>query len=70
MLANLFLNLDLFLFVLSPKKKQVVQNSDIVFIAVKPQYVSAVLAEIRPVLADRHVLVSIAAGVTMAALKV
>lgn len=46
------------------------QNSDIVFIAVKPQYVSTVLTEIRPVLADRHVLVSIAAGVTMAALKV
>jgi pyrroline-5-carboxylate reductase len=57
---------------LSPptSSQQVVQSSDIVFIAVKPQYVSTVLAEIRPVLADRHVLVSIAAGVTIAALKV
>ena len=63
----IFLNLD-------PLKKknikQVVQSSDIIFIAVKPQYVSTVLQEIRPVLADRHVIVSIAAGVTMAALKV
>lgn len=64
------LNLFLSLSSSSIKKKQVVQSSDIVFIAVKPQYVSVVLHEIRPVLAERHVIVSIAAGVTMAALKV
>lgn len=42
------------------------QGSDIVIIAVKPQYVAVVLAEVRPVLAESTVVVSIAAGVTVA----
>lgn len=47
---------------------KVVHNADVIFVAVKPQYVAAVLAEARPHLTDRHVLVSIAAGITVAQL--
>lgn len=45
-------------------------NSDVIFVAVKPQYVSLVLAEVRPVLNPNSVIVSIAAGVTLETLKV
>lgn len=48
---------------------EVVANSDVVFIAVKPQYVSIVLNEVKPVLTPQTVIVSIAAGVTLATLK-
>lgn len=41
------------------------RNADVLFVAVKPQYVSSVLQEARPHLTDRHVIVSIAAGVTL-----
>lgn len=44
---------------------EVVASSDVVFVAVKPQYVSFVLREVAPRLEDRHVIVSIAAGVTL-----
>lgn len=44
---------------------EVVHNADVLFVAVKPQYVSAVLTEARPHLTDRHVVVSIAAGITV-----
>ncbi len=33
--------------------------------ATKPQVVGQVLAEVRPVLTERHVVVSIAAGITI-----
>lgn len=49
---------------------EVVANSDVVFIAVKPQYVAVVLKEVQPVLKGHHVIVSIAAGVTLETLKV
>ena len=49
---------------------QVVQSADVIFVAVKPQYVSVVLAEVAPHLQDRHTIVSIAAGVTLHSLKV
>jgi pyrroline-5-carboxylate reductase len=48
---------------------EVVSNSDVVFVAVKPQYVSLVLKEVTPVLAQDKVVVSIAAGVTLATLQ-
>lgn len=48
---------------------EVVKESDIVFIAVKPQYVSVVLKEAADVLTDKHVIVSIAAGVTVASME-
>ncbi|KAI7843958.1 hypothetical protein COHA_002496 [Chlorella ohadii] len=41
---------------------EVVKSADVIFIAVKPQYVSVVLREVRPHLEDRHTVVSIAAG--------
>ncbi len=44
---------------------QVAKNSDVIFISVKPQYVATVLAEVRPVLEGRHVIISIAAGITI-----
>jgi hypothetical protein len=49
---------------------QIVQSADVIFIAVKPQYVSVVLREVRPHLQDRHTIVSIAAGITLQSLKV
>ena len=45
------------------------KSSDVVFVAVKPQYVSLVLREVAPLLEDRHVIVSIAAGITLQTLK-
>jgi pyrroline-5-carboxylate reductase len=41
-----------------------VQGADIVFVCVKPQYVSALLQEIRPVLASAAVVISIATSIT------
>lgn len=49
----------------SNDSEKVVHDADVLFVAVKPQYVSAVLAEARPHLRDRHVIVSIAAGITV-----
>ncbi|KAK9813759.1 hypothetical protein WJX73_007764 [Symbiochloris irregularis] len=49
--------------------KQVVEKADVIFIAVKPQYVGVVLKEVRSSLKDNHTIVSIAAGVTLAQLK-
>lgn len=47
---------------------EVVAASDILLIAVKPQHVRALLAEIAPHLKPSHTLVSIAAGITLAAI--
>ena len=43
----------------------VVDACDVLILAVKPQVMAAVLAEIRPHLEPRHLVVSIAAGVTL-----
>eukprot|EP00798_Chlamydomonas_sp_ICE-L_P001349 gene1349-32711_t len=43
-------------------------NCDIIFIAVKPYGVASVLREIEPVIADKHTIVSIAAGITISSL--
>ena len=48
---------------------QVAKRSDIVFVAVKPPYVTSVLREVKQHLTDKHCIVSIAAGVTLANLK-
>ncbi|KAH7618716.1 hypothetical protein Ndes2526B_g05633 [Nannochloris sp. 'desiccata'] len=48
---------------------EVVAGSDVVFVAVKPQYVAVVLQEVRPQLQPNTVVVSIAAGVTLQTLK-
>lgn len=52
------------------RSAQVVKNSKIIFIATKPQYVKVVLAEVKDILTPEHIIVSIAAGVPIAALKV
>lgn len=44
--------------------KELVKNSDIIFIATKPNQVADVLAEIKPLISEKNLVVSIAAGVT------
>src|SRR5262245_1222089 len=39
--------------------------SEVVILAIKPQTMSAVLAELRPLLKPQHLVVSIAAGITL-----
>ncbi|XP_029938827.1 pyrroline-5-carboxylate reductase 3 isoform X3 [Salarias fasciatus] len=48
---------------------EVVCWSDVVFIAVKPHLIYVVLNEISRYVTDRHIVVSVAAGVTLAALE-
>jgi pyrroline-5-carboxylate reductase len=45
--------------------REVVSRCDLLVLAVKPQTMDGLLAEIRPNLGDRHLLVSIAAGVSL-----
>ena len=51
-------------------RSQVVKEADIIFLAVKPQFVAPVLKEVRQHLTEKHTIVSIAAGKTLASLKV
>lgn len=44
-------------------------EADTVIVAVKPAQVGEVLAEVRPAIAERHLVVSIAAGMTLARLE-
>lgn len=48
---------------------QVVQTAKIIFLAVKPDQVASVLSEIRPDFTNDHLLISIAAGVSIAKLE-
>ena len=51
-----------------PTNAEVVQGSQILVLAVKPQILAAALGEVRSYLTDRHLVVSIVAGVTLAQL--
>lgn len=51
------------------KAAQVAEKSDVIFIAVKPQYVGTVLKEMKGQLKKETIIVSIAAGVPLAAMK-
>lgn len=44
---------------------EVVQHSDVVFLAVKPQYMGDVLTEMKSAVTSDHIIVSIAAGVPL-----
>lgn len=45
--------------------REVVTASDLLVLAVKPQSMAALLAEIKPHVTERHLVVSIAAGITL-----
>jgi pyrroline-5-carboxylate reductase len=45
--------------------RTVVSGSDLIVLAVKPQSMTSLLAEIRPLITPRHLVVSIAAGVSL-----
>src|SRR5581483_9164494 len=49
--------------------RAVVAASDVLILAVKPQSMPALLEEIRPAVQDRHLVISIAAGVTLRQLE-
>jgi pyrroline-5-carboxylate reductase len=48
---------------------RLVREADVVILAVKPQIMAAVLAEIAPAVTPRHLLISIAAGVATATIR-
>ncbi len=45
--------------------REVVESSELLVLAVKPQAMPSLLKEIRPVVTSRHLVVSIAAGITL-----
>jgi len=49
--------------------KVVVENSQVLILAVKPQVVASVLKEISPLFTDSHLLLSVAMGVTLQELQ-
>jgi len=48
---------------------EVVRRSDVLVLAVKPQAMAGVLAELRPLVGSGHLVISIAAGITLATLR-
>src|SRR5439155_13134780 len=45
--------------------REVVRTSDLLILAVKPQSMKGLLTEVRPFVTDKHLVVSIAAGITL-----
>lgn len=52
----------------TPSNREVAEASDVLVLAVKPQSMTQVLGELRPALQPRHLIISIAAGVSQATL--
>jgi pyrroline-5-carboxylate reductase len=53
----------------TPDNAELVRGSKVIVIAVKPQIIDAVLAQMQPAVTPRHLFISIAAGVTTARLE-
>jgi len=51
------------------RASDVMREADVVILAVKPQVLPALLAELAPLVEPRHLVISIAAGITLAALS-
>lgn len=51
--------------VVSTSNADIVGRSDVVVLAVKPQNMASLLVEIKPAVSSRHLIVSIAAGITL-----
>jgi pyrroline-5-carboxylate reductase len=47
------------------ENKPVVEQSEVIFLAVKPQVMAEVLLDLKPLLTAKHLVVSVAAGVTL-----
>ncbi|HXV14629.1 MAG TPA: pyrroline-5-carboxylate reductase [Candidatus Krumholzibacteria bacterium] len=56
-------------FVVHADNTRAVKESEIVIVAVEPQQVDAVLGEIAPSVTDRHVLISVVTGVSIAQIE-
>jgi len=54
---------------ITSENKEAVTGSEIVILAVKPQVMSTVLEDIGPVVSSNHIVVSIAAGITIHSLE-
>jgi pyrroline-5-carboxylate reductase len=52
----------------TPSNREVVEVSEVLVLAVKPQSMAALLGDIRPALSGRRLLISIAAGITLSQL--
>ncbi len=52
----------------TPSNREVVEVSEVLVLAVKPQSMAALMGDIRPALSGRHLLISIAAGITLSQL--
>lgn len=50
---------------ITPSNKEVVNSSEIIIIAVKPQNIKEVLEEIKDIVTEKHTVVSIAAGIPL-----
>lgn len=53
----------------SPDNTDTVDNAEIIVLAVKPQIIGPVLQSIRPQITDRHLIISVAAGVQVRAIE-
>ncbi|MFO8240102.1 MAG: pyrroline-5-carboxylate reductase [Dissulfuribacterales bacterium] len=54
---------------ITSENREAVAGSDIIILAVKPQVISTILEEIGPIVSRNHIIVSIAAGITIHSLE-